>query len=281
VRAQLTAALFAVAALAGARAPGVPAQATTDVNQVLSSAAAYLAKYERDVTAVVAHEDYFQNIPFEARRRRLKSDLVVVADGSSGWVEFRDVFEVDGKPVRDRDDRVAKLFMTPNPNAFAQARKIVEESARFNISPSRVGFVRTLNVPLTALRFLRGSDQRRSVWELTREADVEGRRAHVIRFKEQALPRLIGSKSQTPAGGTFWIDAATGAVLHSELGIAQSSFQATITVDFAEHPTIRMWLPASMTESYRIISAMGGRVDGKATYSNFRQFKVDTSIAIK
>jgi hypothetical protein len=92
---------------------------------------------KRAVTAVVA-EEYVQAIPSERRGRRMKSELIMIAESANGWVEFRDVFEVDGKPVRDRDQRIVNLFMRPTNGAIAQGRRIADESARFNISPLRL-----------------------------------------------------------------------------------------------------------------------------------------------
>ena len=60
-----------------------------------------------------------------------------------------------------------------------------------------------------------------------------------------------------------------------------SSVRATITVDFAPQSTLRLWLPSRMEENYAFRTTMTVNIDGRATYSNYRQFKVDTSTAIK
>src|SRR6185437_3448968 len=49
-----------------------------------------------------------------------------------GLVGERDVVSVDGKPVRDRQDRLMGLFRSGTPD-FAEVRRIADESARFNI----------------------------------------------------------------------------------------------------------------------------------------------------
>ena len=41
--------------------------------------------------------------------------------------------ELNGKKVRDRDERLERLFRHPSPSALERARKILEESARYNI----------------------------------------------------------------------------------------------------------------------------------------------------
>ena len=77
---------------------------------------------------------------------------------------------------------------------WQQARRIADEGARFNLSPQRFAFNRTLNVPMTALRFLRRPNQHRSTFRVDR---VEPSRV-VLRFKEEATPRLIGSEDGAP-----------------------------------------------------------------------------------
>ena len=270
-------AIIASLAAGGGQSPKVGDQ----VRPVLDAAAWYLDGYERGVTAVVAAETYVQRVPVEGRSRTLKSDLVIVSEPTEGWVEFRDVYERDNAAVRDHDDRIAALFMKPNPNAAAQARRIADESARFNLTPVRATFQRNINVPFTALRFLRRVNQPRSYWELDRSDGVAGRRADVVSFDERTLPRLIATKQQVGARGLFWIERETGAVLRTELRISSGPLVAVITVSYAVHPTFKLWLPDVMDERYLIRANPAVAVTGRAEYSNFRQFKVDSSISVK
>ena len=269
--------VLSLAASAGQR-PAV----SDAVRPVLDAAATYLDQYERDVSAVVAAETYLQRVPAEGTSRTLKSDLVIVADAAEGWVEFRDVYERDAAAVRDRDDRIAALFMKPNQNAAEQARRIANESARFNLMPRRVGFQRNFNVPFTALRFLRRVNQPRSYWELDKSESVAGRVADVVSFNERAVPRLIGTKQDVGARGLFWIDRETGAVLRSELRMPAATVRAAIAVSYKADPALKLWLPEVMLEQYMIVAGGASiEITGRAEYSNFRQFKVDSSISVK
>jgi hypothetical protein len=248
---------------------------------VLAAAAEYLAKYEHDVVAVVAQEDYRQQIASATRpTRQLRSDLVMIASAERGWVEFRDVFEVDGRKVRDHDDRIAQLLLTPNPNAHQQAASIVEESARFNLSPSGITFERTLNIPLEALRFLRKSNQSRSRFEIAGEERADIGMVIVLRFQEQVTPRLISSPLDAAASGRFWIEPSSGRVVRSELQMSAPNVMATVTVKYAGQFEPAIWLPASMDEEYDLIDRTVA-VSGHATYSNFRRFRVDVSTDLK
>ncbi len=48
---------------------------------------------------------------------------------------------------------------------------------------------------------------------------------------------------------------------------------------YAEQPALKLWLPASMTESY-MFGGASASMDGRATYSNFRMFRVETTTVI-
>src|SRR5262249_42642953 len=130
---------------------------------VLRRASNYVADFSRKVSGLVAEETYQQDAVGN-QHRELKSDFLLVQ--LPGWahpVEFRDVFEVDGAPVRDREERLAKLFLTPSQQRLAQIEAIVKESARYN--SGRVQ--RTMNTPMLPLQFLgvlvqKGFDFRRT-----------------------------------------------------------------------------------------------------------------------
>jgi hypothetical protein len=241
----------------------------------LAVAANYLARYERDVLGVVAQEDYQQRVASATRpARQLRSDVVMIADAERGWLQFRDVFEVDGRKVRDHDDRLVQLFLKPNPDARRQAARIVEESARFNLNPPGVTFERTLNIPLEALQFLRRPNLSRSHFEIAGEERAGAGSASILKFQEVVKPRLISSPSDTAASGRFWIEPASGAVIRSELRMSAPDVIATIKVAFARRFEPAIWLPSSMDEEYSLL----GRtviVSGHATYSDFRRFRVD------
>jgi len=277
---------IAFVATAGVSLSAVRRQAP-QLTDVLKRAAAYLERYEQQIPAVIAQEDYLQSfggingLTDRARTvRRLRSDLLILAD-ETGWVEFRDTYEVDGKSVRDRDDRLMQLFTQPNPDSRLQAGRIVQESARFNLDVPRLRFKRTLNVPMTALRFLRPENLSRSAFTLGKVERRGGREIATVRFSEETQPPLIGSNEPIRTEGSFAVDSESGRVLKSVLSVTGSSVAATITVDFAVQSTLGLWLPATMEENYAFRTTMTVNIDGRATYSNYRQFKVDTSTTIK
>jgi hypothetical protein len=199
------------------------------------------------------------------------------------WITLRDVFAVDGKPVRDRDQRLIQLFMTPSENAATQATRIMTESARFNIYP---GLNRTINAPFTVLAFLLPANQARSTFSLDGIQAIDGVPTAVLRFTERSTPRLLRSDSGSAASGRFWIEPSSGRIVRTELVFTTTwvtssrtqSATTTIGVSYAQDPRLQLWLPASMDERY----ALGATtITGHAGYSKIRQFSVDTSANVK
>ncbi len=262
-----------------------------DLDELLRRVAAYLAAYERRVPGVVSEEDYVQRGEFErstyTQQRRLRSDVAVIAVPDAGWVHFRDVYEVDGRPVRDREERLTRLFQTPGQLTMNEAQRIVKEGARFNLNMGRNVLVRTVNNPMLALRFLREANQSRSRFRLEATATVDGARAAVTRFEEEALPRLIGSVDDAAARGRFWIEPASGRVVRSELALETSNPQDSTTVSskvrvrFSEAEDAGLWVPVEMNEEYRLSGPGALRYTGRATYGNFRTFRVETKLIVK
>lgn len=252
------------------------------VDSVLRAVADHLDAYERALSSVVAEEDYNQRIlesprPVAAMSRRLRSDILLILDGTYGFVGFRDVFEVDGTPVRDREDRLMDLFLRPRADALEQARRIVAEGARFNITPAGVIIHRNVNTPFVALKFLRRANQARSSFSIT-SGRPDRDQAVVLAFRERARPRLIASRDGRPARGAFTIDPRSGRISRSELVLETGGTTMTIRVSFEEDPKTKLWLPAAMSEHHW--SYGGGAVEGSARYSNYRQFRVETSTEI-
>ncbi len=179
--------------------------------------------------------------------RRLRSDLLIIAEANVGWVEFRDTFEADGQRVRDRDNRAAQLFLKPDANALQQAKRIAGESARFNLSPQR------LCVQPHAQRAADGATLPAAAQpdSIDISASIASTRLRVVvKFKEQASPRLIASEDGAAASGSFTLDPASGRVVRTEFRLATRRVLGTFTVEYAEQPALKLWLPASMVERY-------------------------------
>src|SRR5262245_13322731 len=136
----LSAALWLAAAAA---LPSRPSAQEITLEQVLARAGEYVLTLHSQVAGIVAEETYLQQAREVTRRtpgantpqrKILKSDLLLVKPPDvDRYIEFRDVFEVNGIAVRDRQERLTKLFLTPTVDSANQIKAIADESARHNI----------------------------------------------------------------------------------------------------------------------------------------------------
>jgi hypothetical protein len=248
---------------------------------LLDRVSSYVADFQERFGSVVAEERYEQRIrrfigaSASSSNTRLGetvlvSDFLLVQVPGEGWLPFRDVFERDGAKVRDREDRLSALFLNGSArSAFEQAKRIMDEGARYNIG----NIQRNINQPTLALGF--ASQQHRTRFDF-KEAGREGDDT-VLEFKEMTRPTFVSTTNgrDLPVTGKFWVDAASGVIRRSELQAVDTGLNARIVVTYQQDATLGMWVPARMEERYR-----RGRdsveVVGTATYSRFRRFQVST-----
>jgi hypothetical protein len=249
-----------------------------ELEEALASAGRYVVRYEASFRDLVADEVYDQSLDswhssLGPARRRTRADIVFVAiPGPFPWTSFRDVYEVDGKEVRDRDARVEKLFVQGQESAAREAAAVRAESSRFNI-----GFQRTVNEPTLPLMFLHPHNQARFAFALRGSAEIEGLRVTEIAFREMMEPSLVSENGRPDllSSGNVWIEPKTGTIVRTELLLKSryTKLDATITVSYQKAPDLDIWVPAKMRESYTGLLAV-------ATYSNYRRFQVQTMEAI-
>ncbi|MEZ5316977.1 MAG: hypothetical protein R2752_06200 [Vicinamibacterales bacterium] len=273
--AWLPVAMVLVAASPMARAR--PAQEPDPVPRLLDAAARYLDDYDRRFSAVVSEEHYSQYVRrLTSSFRELRSDVLVLNAGHGEWLGFRDVFEVDRQPVRDRTERLAALFASPSADMLVEARAIAEESARFNVG----AVTRNVNVPTFALAYLRREAQPRSRFTYGGSETVDDTPAQILQFEEVDRPRLVKTTDGAPARGRFWLEAATGRVLRTAFEVNSMTVRATFDVTYAAQPKLDgLWVPVRMREHYQVSATQ--TIDGTAEYANFRRYSVDVATIVK
>jgi hypothetical protein len=246
-----------------------------------------VASYEREFSAVVAEEDYQQELN-DGTRRHLRSDyLLVRPPGATDLLPFRDVFEVDGVPVRDRQQRLQRLFLDASPAAIEEARRIHEESARFNIGD----VFRTVNLPTLPLMFLSRSKQPRFDFRKHGTDTIEGVATWRLDYRELQLPTLFRTRDgdDVPASGSVWLDPVSGRVVKTEVVTTQvtkagARIRMETTVGYRMNAVLGIWVPVEMHETYekgRAPHSPASWVKATAVYSNFRRFQVITEERIK
>lgn len=272
-----------IGVLAASLAAGVTLAAQQAANptvpNLLAAAGKYLADYDRQFSAVVSEERYEQSATQvgsrSVQRRILLSDVMLMNADAAGWISLRDVFQVDGLPVRDHTDRLVKLMTEPAPDSYAQALRLAREGARFNVGSVE----RTINVPSTALLFLRTDNQKRSTFTFEGMKTVDRTRVAELDFKETGEPRIIRSPANAAAEGKFWLEPDSGRVIQTQFILKWTKdATAKITVHYANDPKIAMWVPVRMDEDYFLPTSS---ISGRADYRNFRKFAVDVATIIK
>jgi hypothetical protein len=185
-------------------------------------------------------------------------------------------FEVDGKPVRDREDRLKRLFLeNPATEAMVQVQKIRDESARYNIGPVE----RNLNIPLFPLTFLLPENRLRFHFTLGRKGDSDGLPTWRVEYEERIRPTIITNpqtKQDVPAKGWFLVDPVTGAVVETGFDAQDTEGIGHFVVRYRRDAALGLWVPADMKESYNTRARWTLIMDAQATYSNFRRFQVKT-----
>jgi len=269
---------------------GLSGQAA-DLDELVDRASDYVVLYEKNFVGVVAEESYRQTVhggragtdlrgfPIEAppQRRDLKSDVLLVrAPAGDRWIQFRDVFEVDGKPVRDRDERLTKLFLQPSADRQRQEEDIAAASARYNIGAVN----RTVNMPVLALDVL---EPRNRVWFTFHLAKRSGATVELAFQEEERGRTMIHTNDNQPmrSHGHFTVEEATGRVLQSTLATETDRLRAQIEVTYGADAAMDLLVPREMRERYT--TKDGATVEGRATYAKLRRYqvKVDEKLAPK
>lgn len=259
--------------------PGIDAvsQPALTLDAVMRRVGAYVDNYAARASLFVATERYEQRADGTGNNRnRQRSTVAEIAllkiDVFGGWQQFRDVTQVDGRALSDRESRLVDVLLS-GARGLDEARRISDESARFNI-----GLVlRNFNVPTTALFFfatehhprfrLRARDTKTDEWR--------------IDFEETQTPTFIRDPggASVPTKGSLWVNTGDGTIVRTaiEAGMTAEKGQTgigKIEVTYRLDATLRKWLPAKMVEEWSTFAPGGSwaRVRGTADYSNYREF---------
>ena len=273
--------LLALSIVAAALAVQATSQAPEpSLTVVLDRVTQYAETYERTFAAMAMEEQQTQTLQRadgrEKKSRVLRSDFLLIKTGPDWAQVFRDVIEVDGKPIRNRDERLRKLFLEKPRTAVQQAQAIAAESRRHNIGPSRQG-----NSPLLPMIFVHPRYVQRSRFSLA---------GSVLTFEEVQLPTILGARHGSgprrdlPAKGTLTIDPASGRIVSGEFtatGPPDISSMA-LAVQYVEDPALKLMVPARARERYGVpVRPADDVLLVDSIYSNFRRFEVSVGEQIK
>lgn len=256
-----------------------------ELTALLDRATTYVADYVKSLTSVVSEERFDQRVDTRGDRgtssvtvtRTLVSDyLLVHVPGLSEWLPFRDVYSVDGKPIRDRSDRLLKLFVEAPAHAFSQALRIREESSRYNIGS---GF-RDFNVPTFALQILTKELRPGFLFRQRGRERVDDAETVIVDYEETSTPTIIVGRNDkdVPTRGRFWIEPETGRVIRTRIETRPEDGTTRIEVLFRREPRLGLLVPSRMDERRETAQ---DTMEGRASYTNYRRFQVSTDVEIK
>lgn len=288
-RAGLSASLLTVVGIAFPSAQA----ARPDVSEkaLTSAAVNYVAEYEKQFAFLIADEEYRQTL-FDADGRKSKTRLIkaelfltyLPADGE--WIAVRDVLEVDGEPIKDREDLRALLAKREQ---IRLVRQLTSRNSRYNLGRVERNFNEP-TLPLLLLDAKRTPRIRFDRKRVTRENDVT---LAVLAFEEREAPTLVATPNAgaVRAKGEFLLDAATGTIRRTLFQLTRPGIDVTLETIYAKDEKLKLWLPSVFTERYESGGNIGGirvsssaaraskeLVECEAKYTNYRRFEVTARI---
>jgi len=266
--------LAVMAILALAPRPARAQDNRTDA--LMAKTAAYVARFVGQFSNVVAEETLVQETTIPRRKRTMRSDFLLVRyPGDTLWQAFRDVAEVDGKPVRDKEERLTRLFLEPASSAVRRARELQEAGARYNLLD-----IGTLNNPLLVMAFLQDLYRERFRFDLAGRDRKLGPTVRQVQFQEWKVPSIIKGNGNLDilTRGLVWVEEDTGRVVRTELRIGSRSSPVSIITEFAFDDELGINVPVTMRDWYPDGT---GEIRGVATYGRFRRFQVTTTEEVR
>jgi hypothetical protein len=261
---------------------------------IAERAADYVAGYQRELAAIVADEEYVQDIrrqvpqdPGAPRFRSTTGEVFFIFTAPSrGWMAIRDVRTVDGAPVPERTDVRAILATLPVTQVGEQMRSY---NARYNIGR----ITRNINEPTLALLSLDEAHRSRFRFDTKKREDVDGHALIWLAFQEKERPTLIRSLQGRPVfmKGELLVEMANGRIWESRLTATVEGTSVELVTTYRFDERLGLMLPIVFRELYEQgkgaakarmqepgTSLESEQIACEAKYSNFRRFEVFSRI---
>jgi VWFA-related protein len=254
---------FVLEKAAGATLPRTGTTRNIPISRELQArTAAYVGGIVGGLANIVGQEDFVLEKP----DRRVTSDFLLVRYPGSNrdFLTFRDVMRVNDAPVAGHDDRLSDLFVKPWNSIRDRAAEITAASQEH---------VPAILNPIFVLAFLQSDFQPRFALTVNDAGGEWAKDVKAVSFVETARPTLLRAAGgiDIPSRGTAWIEEGTGRILQTELEIPNGKGKTKIVTTFGLDPRLQIVVPQQMRSE---------NPTGRATYTNFRRFRVDTSEAV-
>ena len=232
---------------------------------LLQRTAAYVQRFVDDLSNVVAEEELRQEFRLSAPKRRiLRSDFLLVRypGEEKVYLTFRDVLEVDGRAVRDQQERITRLFLEPFTDAVRRAGEIQRDGLRHSAPNGR------LADPLSVLAYLQADYHQNFQFSVGRAAPKWGADVRELEMTQIVEP---GSR-QVPILATAWIEEGSGRVVRTEMRTGRGPASRLTTTTFGFDRALQIDVPVEMRDS--VPFGVNDEFQGTAVYRNFRRFQV-------
>jgi hypothetical protein len=268
--------------------PGAsPLQAPNrSANAIVATAATYVGTYQRQFAFLLADEISLQRVVSrragsagdETATRQTRGELFITYLGARRhWTAVRDVAEIDGVAVADRED-LARLIESADLDDVA--RRLFALNARYNLG----SVVRNFNDPMLALLPLNDAHRARFRFSVGSPGDNEpGVGLVTVRFRERDRPTLVRGLGGGPAyaEGDITVEPATGVVRRTRIAVSYDDIDAELVTDFRHEARLGLWVPSTLVERY--VTDRGGRQETttvESSYTNYRRFEVRSRLKL-
>jgi len=252
-------------------AASVPARGQdATLREVLDRSASYIVGLITEFTNVVAQEDMRQSYRAGARRN-LRSDFLLVKTPGEDkrWLSFRDVAEVNGRAVRDQQDRLTKLFLDPFADAVRRADEISRDASRHSLVALGLE-----NSPFVVVAMLQPIYYNDYTYDLGGRSTDNGVVVRVVEIEARPPLQRNPAIPVQRVTGKAWVEEATGRIRKTELRLGRAPNTQLNSTRFEFDKALGIDVPVEMKES----RATGFEMT--ATYSRFRRFQVRTEEAV-
>ena len=259
---------------------------------IAERAAAYVADYQRQLTAIVADEQYVQNIgnqvppdPDAPRSRSTTGEVFFIFTAPSrGWMAIRDVQTVDGTAAPERTN-VREILRT------LPVTQVGEQMASYNARYNIGRITRNFNEPTLALLSLDEAHRSRFRFDTKKREDGGGHALIWLAFEEKERPTLIRSVQGRPVfmKGELLVEIANGRIWQSRLTASVDGITVELATEYTFDERLGLMLPIVFREFYekgkpaaqartQAPGLLYEQIACEAKYSNFRRFEVFSRI---
>lgn len=245
--------------------------------------AAYLTEYEPRMSELIADELLVQENKRGSRQaggigpreyRTIHAEVAFIAlPGDAGWLGFRRVTKVGGKPVKGELTSLNTALAGGAQDDYSKARAMLADSARYNL-----GTPRTTNLPNLPLELLHQRNAHRFTVRVDGLEQVRGKRTTRLIFVEMVSPTIIRSQSGGDMQSTVTaLIEPDGRLWRADvITVDRLRFEHVVSVEFQLHRELGLLVPATMHEDF--FAGDNRDAQGNATYRNYRRFQTSARI---